>query len=270
MIKFLLILFVTFIFILFCQNFLVYRKIWELQKKIKRNPLLGIKQNDNNYYYSENGYTLGYRIRESPAGVKKMERVFLKRRLTFFEKNILDIRRILNKFFLYRRWGILFHPLVLFLLLSSMVIFYFGLVETEKTRAERLKLVVSSIIGASTDQIEYIGDGTLAISAQRKTAVDGISEPIKYTFNPWMWFFSADEGVVTRWQNKTKKYISHPVVYNERGDVWINKEGAWRSGKINNDKTVAWDEPQGSGIRTNRVTGHEISTQGKELSISDQ
>ena len=141
--KFLLILFVTFVLILFCQKFLVHRRVWQLQKKINRDPLIGIKQKDNNYYYSEKGYTIGYRIRESSEGIQRVERVFLKRHLTFFEKNILEVKRLLKKFFLYRRWGILFQPLVLCLLASSLVIFYFGLVETQKTRVERLKLVMA-------------------------------------------------------------------------------------------------------------------------------
>jgi hypothetical protein len=270
MIKFLLILLVTFILILFWQNFLVYLEIWRLQAKIKKNPLIGIKQKDNNYYYNEKGYTIGYRINESSAGIKKIERVFLKRRLTFFEKNILEIRRLLSKFFLYRRWGILLHPLVLFLVVSSMAIFYFGLVETQKARVERLKLIASSIIGASPNQIEYIGDGWLEISALRKTSGDNISEPIKYTVNPFLWFFSSQEGVVTRWQNNTKKYVSQPVVYNERGDVWVNNEGTWRSGRFTNNRTIEWDQPQGTGIRSGKVTGHEISSQDKELYISDK
>jgi hypothetical protein len=272
MIKFWFFLLAAFGLILFFQKCLISFRIWRLQKKIKRDPLIGIKQQDNNYYYTEKGYTLGYRISESSAGIKKVERVFLKRHLTFYENNILEIKRLLNKFFLYRRWGILLQPLVLGLLVSSVVIFYFGLVETQQVREDRLKFVVASIIGVKPDQIEYIGNGQLEIStSHRKTAVDSISEPVKYTFNPFMWFFSSQGGVISRWQSHEQRYINHPVVYNDRGDIWINNDGTWRSGKLtNNDKTIEWDQPQGSGIRAGKVTGHEISTQNKEITIFDK
>src|SRR3989338_4281080 len=104
MIKFLFFLAGIFVLILLSQKPLVYFRIFRLKRKIKNNPLIGIKREDNSYHYEEEGYAVSYRIRELPAGVKRIECLSLKRRLTFLEKEILNIKRNLNKFFMYQRW----------------------------------------------------------------------------------------------------------------------------------------------------------------------
>lgn len=245
-------------------------RFFRLKRKIKNNPLIGIKQEDGSYYHKKGGYGISYRIKESPSGAKTVEWLSLKRRLGFFEKEILKIKRGLNKFFLYQRWLVLFRPAILFLLFVSISISYFGLVETRKARVERFKWLVASAVGVSPNQIQYIGNGWLQISAQRKTAVDSVNEPVRYTFNPFRWFFSLPEAFVTRWRGKPFGYVTHPVVYNEGGEVWINKEDTWRHGRFTSDRTIEWDTPQGTGIRAGKVTGHQISTPDKKLYIPDK
>ena len=249
--------------------FLVRLRFSRLKKKIKNNPLIGTKQEDGSYTYREEGYTISYKIEESLSGERRVEWLSLKRRLGFLEIKFLKLKKSLNNFFLYQRWlGFLRLPVLLSLLIS-VGIFYFGLVETRQARVERLKWLVASAAGVSPKQIQYIGDGTLEISANRKTAVDRVNEPVRYTFNPFKWFFSQT-GLVTRWRGESFGYVTHPVVYNEDGEVWINKEDTWRHGRFTNDRTIEWDTPQGTGIRAGKVTGHEVSMPEGKLYIPDK
>jgi len=142
-------------------------------------------------------------------------------------------------------------------MIIGFLAFYFGLLETHKSRIDAFKWVVASVAGIDPGKIQYIGGGWIEISTERKTAVDKIHEPVKYTFNPFSWLFSPEIIFVSRWRGKPYGYATHPVVYNERGEVWINKEGAWRYGKVSG-KDIKWDIPQGTGIRAGKVSGHEI------------
>ena len=122
--RFLFVLIIIFILILSCRKHLARFQFFRLKKKIKNNPSIGIKQGDNSYNYNAGGYTVSYRVKESPSGIKAVEWLYLKRRLTFFEKKILDIKRNLNKFFLYQRLAALFKLWVLIVLLAAWTIFY--------------------------------------------------------------------------------------------------------------------------------------------------
>jgi len=238
-----------------------------LKQRIKNNPYLGKEDIDGTYGYKQGSYEVKYRIVKLPQqGKESLQWISERRRLSAHGGNI---KRGLFNFWHYQGWLVFFRPPILFLLIISIIIFYFGLMETQKTKVERFKWIVASVVGISPHQIEYIGDGSLEISAQRKTAVDRINEPIRYTFNPFKWLFSSEAGFVTRWRGRPYNYATHPVVYNERGDVWINKEGSWRQGKIYG-KEIKWDIPQGTGIRAGKVTGHEIPTKEDKLRIEDK
>lgn len=240
-----------------------------LKQKIKNNPYIGQEEVDGIYLYKQGKYGLRYRIIKSTRGRESIEWVSCKRCLSTYEEGIKSISKVFFNFWHYQGWFVFFRPPLIFLLIASMVIFYFGLVEKEKTKVERFKWIVASVVGLSSSQVQYIGDGWLEISAERKTAVDRIYEPVRYTVNPFRWFFSSEAGFVTRWRGEPYGYATHPVVYNERGEVWLNKEGTWRQGKIVG-KEIKWDIPQGTGIRAGKVTGHEISTQDKKLYTPDK
>lgn len=265
MLKSLLFLVSFFIFILCLQKILTHFRILRLKKKVMNNPLIGIKEGDNNYCYRQKGYTLNYRIHELASGAKTVEWLSLKRRLTSAGRTAINIKKGINNLFIYQKWIILFRPQIFFVLIGSVIIFYFGIIETYNKRVERLKWLVASAAGVNPSQVQYIGNGWLEISAQRNTA-DRINEPVRYTVNPFKAFFSSEAGFVTRWKGGSLGHVTHPVVYNESGDVWINKEGAWAHGKFTKDSTVEWDTPQG----TRQVSGHEISTQEKKLYTTDK
>lgn len=239
-----------------------------LKKRIEKNPYIGERDFDGTYLYKKGDYSIRYRIRNI-EGKESIEWISEKRRLSPYEEKMRRIRERFFDFWCYQRWLVFFRPLIFFLLLISLFILYFGFMETQKTKVERFKWIVASVVGVSPQEIQYIGDGWLEISAQRRTAVDRIYEPVQYRFNPFRWLFSSEAGFTTRWRGEPYRHVTHPIVYNERGEIWINKEGTWQHGKIS-DKTIKWDKPQGTGIRAGKVTGHEISTEDEELYIPDK
>ncbi len=251
------------ILILFYQKSKAFLRIFRLKNKIKNNPLIGIKQEDNSYYYKGKGYTISYRIKESFAGIKIVEWLTLKRRLTTFEEKVLNLKRALDNFFLYQRWITLFRPLVVIVLVASLIIFYLGMEQSFK-RIEHFKWIAAQITGVSPESISYAGEGWFKIFGQRGSK-DREVEPITISFNPLRWLFFSDTANVSRWSEKSNKYITYPVTINDKGDVWLGKKSGQIHGNALGDKVV-WDEPQ--GVR--EVPGHRIAIEDGKLKIFDE
>jgi hypothetical protein len=178
------------------------------------------------------------------------------------------IRRAIFNFWHYQQWLVFFRPPILFLLLASAIIMYFGLFEAQNTKIGRFKWIVSQALGVKSSDIAYIGDGWLSFPIQRSTPIDVQKEKSTYTFNPFLWLFSSDAGVFKRQGVKPYKYtITHSVVYNIHGDVWASGSGGWRHGKIYG-KELKWDVPLKAGPV--KVESHEISAKGKKLRLIDK
>jgi hypothetical protein len=239
-----------------------------LEKRIKRNPYIGKEDSDGTYLYEDNGYSIRYRIIKVSGGPQTIEWASQKRRLSPWELKIKKTRKWFFEFWHYQKWLVLFRPSLIFVLIISVFLFYFGVLETQESKIAGLKIIIASALGINTQDIQYLGDGWIEISGQRKTAVDQVSEPIRYTFNPFRWFFFSEGGFLTRWRGEHYGYVTHPIAYNNRGEVWINKEGTWRHGRIDG-RTIEWETPQGTGIRAGEVAGHDISTPEKRLFIPD-
>jgi hypothetical protein len=239
------------------------------KKRIKKNPYIGKEDVDGTYLYEQGIYSIRYRIEKQPEGKESVEWICEKRRLSAYEEKIRRIKQGFFDLWRYQHWLVFFRPPILFLLLTSILLFYFGFIETQEAKVQRFKWIVASVAGVNPEQIEYIGDGWLEISTQRKTVVDRINEPIMYRFNPFRWLFSSEAGFISRWRGEPYGSVTHPMVYNERGDVWINKEGIWQQGKIVG-KEIEWNTAQGTGIRAGKVTGHELSTKEDKLRIEDK
>lgn len=264
MVRFIFVVASVFILILFCQKYLAYLRIFRLKNKIKNNPLIGIKQKDNSYYYKEKGYTISYRIRESPAGIKIVEWLSLKHRLTTFEERVRNLKRALDKFFLYQRWLTLFRPSVVIVLFTSLIIFYLGIKEHSLKRMERFRWIIAQITGISPESIRYAGEGWFKISGQ-KSSKDREVEPITLSFNPLRWLFLSDAANVSLWSKKLNRYVDYPVTINDKGDVWLGKKSSQIHGSVVGSKVV-WDEPQRAG----EVSGHHIVIEDGKLKIIDE
>lgn len=237
-----------------------------LRKRIKKNPYIGQEEPDGAYLYKKYGYSINYRITKLSDGRVRIEWVSHKRRLGAYEENIRRTRKGFLDFWHYQKWFCFFRPSILLLLLVSIFLFYSEVMETQGTKMARLKWMIASAVGISTKDIQYIGDGRLEISGQRKKAVDRITEPITYTFNPLRWLFFSEGGFLRRGRGQPFGYVTHPIAYNDKGEVWINKEGSWRHGRFTEDRNIEWDVPQGSA----KVSEHQISTEEKKLQFIDK
>lgn len=244
-------------------------KFKSLRKKIKKNPSLGKLDTDVAYLYREGLYAVKYRIVKDTSGKENVEWISQKRHLNSFEERIRRISKNFFKFWHYQRWFIFLRPPFIVILIASAFIFYFGIVQTRNNRIARLKSTIALVTGTSLEQIEYIGDGWLEINSQRKTAVDKEYEPLKYRFNIFSWLFSPEKGFISRWRGEPYGYVTHPIAYNEAGDIWIYKQGSWRSGRVSGN-TVNWDTPQGTGSRSGKVSGQDIVIENGKLKIKDK
>lgn len=248
-----------------------------LRRRIKKNPYIGQEESDGTYLCKKGGYSINYRIIKLSGGQVQVEWVSHKRRLGTYEERIRKIKKRFLDFWHYQKWTFFFRPSILFLLLVSVILFYSEVMETQETKMARLKWMIASVAGINPGDIQYIGGGWLEISGQRKRTEERINEPtkyvyepIKYTFNPLRWLFSSDKGFIKRWRGESGGgYATHPVVYNDRGDIWIRKKDGWEHGRISGE-TVKWDIPQVSGMSTRKTPGHEISVQDKKLKIIDK
>lgn len=267
MIRFLFALIAVFILIFLSQKILNHFRFFCLRKKIKNNPLIGVRQEDGSYYYKERGYAADYKVKNLPAGNKEVEWLFLKHRPTFLGRRIINAKRGLNKFFLYQRWAILFRPLVLFFLVASIIIFYGQIREHSFKRIGYFKWIISQMTSIGPESIEYKGKGLFTITGQKTSAQRDVS-PINISFNPLRSLFFSDTAKVSLWSQELKGYISYPVTVTDKGDVWLDKRGGLVHGRVTGDKIV-WDEPQRAGIRE-EVSGHRITIEDGKLEILDE
>ncbi len=237
-----------------------------LRRRIKKNPYIGQEESGGTYLYKKDGYSISYRIIKLSDGRVEIEWVSHKRRISAHEEKIKRLRQGFLDFWHYQKWLFFFRPSILLILVVSILLFYSEVMETQETKITRFKGIVASVIGMDTQDIQYIGDGWLEISAKRKRTQDNVYEPIKYSFNPLRWLFFSEGGFLRRWRGEPYGYATHPLVYNERGDVWMNKNGIWEHGRIVGEN-LEWDRPVGSA----KVVEQEIlSREDKKLRVIDK
>jgi hypothetical protein len=264
--RFLFVLVIIFILILSCRKHLAHFQFFRLKKKIKNNPSIGIKQEDNSYNYKQGGYTVSYKVKGPPSGLR-VEWLYFKRRLTFIEKKILEIKRSLDKFFLYQRWAVLLRPSVIGVLLVALTVLYLGVKDQPAQRIGRFKWIIAQVAGINPEAIEYAGAGWFNVSGQRRS-VDGGVEPVKISFNFLSQLFSPGKANVSFWNKRLKKHINYSMDINDTGDVWLDKKNQQIHGRVMADKIV-WDQPQSAGIK-GKVSGHQFTVQDGKLNISDE
>ena len=247
-----------------------------LKKRIKNNPYIGKEDTGATYVYKKGDYSIRYRIIKLPQGQIGVEWVSQKRRYSAYEEKAKRIKKGFFDFWHYQRWFFFFRPPIIFILITVILLFYFKMTQTREIMAQQLKWIVASAMGISSDEIQYIGDGWLEISGKRRRIVEKINEPtryvyepIKYTFNPLRWLFSSDTGFIKRWRSESGGYATHPVVYNDRGDVWLKKKDTWAHGQIGGE-TIKWDTPQVTGFSLKKTPGHEVSVEDKKIRIIDK
>ncbi len=247
-----------------------------MRKRIKKNPYIG-QEDNGSYVYKDGSYSISYRIIKMPEGKLCIEWIAHKCHFGAFEKKTRRIKKGFLDFWFYQKWTLFFRPATLFILVASVFIFYFAVLETQEAKVERFKRIVASVVGIKTHDIQYVGGGWLEIPGQRRRIVEKINEParyvyepIKYAFNPLSWFLSSDTGFIKRWRSEASGgYVTHPVVYNDKGDVWLKKKNTWEHGNISGE-TIKWDTPQVSGLSIRKTTGQEVTVEDKKLKVIDK
>lgn len=250
-----------------------------LRKRIENNPYIGQEAADGTYVYKSGNYSISYRIIKMPEGKLCMEWVSHECRLGAYGEKIRRIREGFLDFWLYRKWVILFRPSILLILFISAFIFYSEVIETQATKMARFRWIIASAVGINPRDVQYIGNGWMEISGQRRRIeqridqpgeIKYIYEPIKYALNPLSLFFPQEAGFIKRWRSESGGgYATHPVVYNDKGEIWFKKQDTWEHGSISGED-LKWDRPQVTGLSIRKTPGHEISIQDRKLKIIDK
>lgn len=236
-----------------------------LKRKIRKNPYLGKEDIDGTYEYKRGSYHIRYRLVKKPDGQTDIKWVSLKRRLNRYEIWINRVKEGFFDFWHYQKWLLFLRPSTFLFLLIAILLFYSEVMETQEIKINRYKWIVASLLGVNPQDIQYIGNGWIEVSGQRRRIQDNVSEPIRYSFNPLRWLFFSEGCFMRRWRGEPFGYATHPLVYNERGDVWIHKDGTWKHGSIVGE-TIKWDIPVGSAM----VSEQEKSIKDRKLEIIDE
>jgi hypothetical protein len=226
---------------------------------------MGLKEDDDRYSYKEKGYTVSYIIQESSTGIKNVEWLSLKRRLTFLEEKILNIKRDINKFFLYQRWVTLFRPSAIIILTISLIIFYLGIKENSLRRIERFRWIAAKITGVSIESIEYTGEGKFKVTGKRNL-LDRVVDPVTISFNPIGWLFFSDAVNINRWNTKLNKYNTYSVTMSDKGDVRLEKKTGRFHGRALGGEVI-WDKPPDT---MQKVSGEDVIVEDGKLKFIDE
>lgn len=251
---------------------IVFRR---LKDTVKRNPDIGTKDRDGYYIFQEGNFTVKYMMAYSASAgkQKKISHIFMHRKLAGYEKKLKKFKRAVIKFWRYHKWGYLLQPRSLFPLLSLALLTYLAVFEPEDFKVNRFRWVISGILGIDKENVTVKPDGWVNITGHRITAVDKNYEDISYNVNLFDWFL-FDDGYIIRDRGIVQDYdygiAYYPVVYGENGRIDLNKDGVWIEGKLETSE-VNWREDQGTGIRKDRVFGHDlVSFRDHKILIRDK
>ena len=244
-----------------------YRKLKHI---IERNPHIGLEDKDGNFIYKQGKFTLKYRIvsLEINEAKKRIELISTKKKLRPGEEKFIKFKKGISEFLIYHEWIHLFKSPVFFLLLMPILIFYFVLVEPQMYKDYRLRWIISRMLRLDPKDVEIKSGGWVKIWGSRRMAVAQQTEPISYNVNLFKWLTFQNEGYITRWRGKQYGYVDHSLKYDDHGNIWLEKEGKWRQGKIYKD-ALYWEEPQGTGIMAGKVLGHDLRLRD-EFSVNDE
>lgn len=253
--------------IYYCKKSLTFIIFLLLKNKIKNNPLIGVRQPDGSYDYSEKGYTVTYRITDVPQAASPVQWLSLKRRLNPFEEKILKTKKNLKTFFLYQRWLSLLRAPFVIISIVLLFILYLGIRGESFRRAENFKFIFAKITGLSPESIRYEEGGWFRFLGKKKS-VDKEIEPISFSFNPIMALFSPDTASVSFWSKKLNRYVSYSLNASEQGDIWLGKGRDQIHGTMKANRVV-WDKPKNVGFGK-EVRGAEIEIKDGKLNIADE
>jgi len=239
-------------------------------RKIKANPFVGIKDLDGTFLYKEGRFTIRYAVDAlGKTNEKNIPRwISTKIKLSPYEEFLKNLNKSFADFWHYRKWLIFFYPSTIAVLMFIGLIIYIGEVELQPGKGYVTRWIISRALGVSPNEIKYRGDGWIGVSGVRRTAVDKQYEPFSYQVNVFRWLVFNDAGSVTRYRGKEYGTVTHPVGMEETREVYLKKEGKWRTGEISDG--IKWDKPQGTGIRKGEIKSETIETTEGKIQLRDK
>lgn len=238
-----------------------------LRNTIKKNPHLGLVDEDGNLVFKRGDFVFKYRL-IGPAGQKEVEFISAKRRLRVYEQKVENLKRGFSNLWIYGGWIDFFRPVIFFPLVSMLLILYFVVFEPADFKLQRARWGISRLLRVPVKSVTVKPDGWVTISGQRKTAVDKQIETISYNINPFNWLTFLGDGYIFRDRSRGYGIVSYPV-YDNGGKINLKKEGQWIAGEPDLGK-IEWKKPQGTGIRAGKVAGHDELSSESGILVSDK
>jgi len=271
------ILFVYGVFITIGLITRIYEKVMskKLEKMVRRNPDIGQKDKDGNFVFEYGRFGIIYKIIDSSGGTerKEIKPILIQRRLTDQERKIKSFKSGVRQFWSSDRWVDIFEPRALLPLLTIIFVLYCITLESEHSRDQLTRWVISHLLRIDEKNVIVKPDGLITISAKRMNAVDGSITPVSFDFNPGNLTSSKRNGYVILDSSAPESrygYGKYPVELDDSGNISVNRSGRWITGKYTEDE-IMWDEPQPTIVQGRYIHGHDlVHLKNGEILIKDK
>lgn len=255
----------------------IYEKVMskKLEKMVRRNPDIGLKDKEGNFVFEYGRFSFIYKVIDSSDGTerKEIKPVFIERKLTNHERKIKSFKSSVRQFWSSDRWVDIFEPGALVPLLVIIVVLYCITLESEHSKDQRTRWIISHLLRIDEKNVMVKPDGLVTISAKRMNASDGSITPVSFDFNPGNLTSSKRDGYVILDKSATESrygYGKYPVTLDDSGNISVNRDGRWVTGKYTEDEII-WDEPQPVGAQGQYVRGHDlVRLNNGEILIKDK
>jgi len=255
----------------------IYEKVMskKLEKMVRRNPDIGLKDKEDNFVFEYGRFSFIYKVIDSSDGTerKEIKPVFIERKLTNHERKIKSFKSGIRQFWSSDRWVDIFEPRALVPLLTIIVVLYCITLESEHSKVQRTRWIISHLLRIDEKNVMVKPDGLVTISAKRMNASDGSITPVSFDFNPGNLTSSKRNGYVILDKSATEDrygYGKYPVTLDDNGNISVNRNGQWVTGKYTEDEII-WDEPQPVGAQGQYIRGHDlVRLNNGEILIKDK
>ena len=240
----------------------------QLRSRVAKDPRRGHDDGEGNLVFKQGHFSVKYRVIDGDGPYPVVKFVSQKRRLWGYEEKAGGLSRSFRDFWTYRDWTYFFTPRVFLLVVALVLVLYLAVFEPFRFKVDRLRWVVSSVVGLPIKSVSVTPGGWLVISGQRRAAADNQTEGWSYYLSPLKWLVSSDSGFIVR-DRSDNGAVAYPVKYDNHGNISIKKEGTWVKGTVKGN-TVQWDAVRGSGTRSNAIFGQSDRRLKDTIVIKDK
>jgi len=247
----------------------------KMECMVSRNPDLGLQDKDGNFVFRRRDLALTYKVTEPDdgTGLKKVEALFLERRLTHHENKLRNLKERIVQLWSSGNFIDILEPRFLTPLVLVGLVLYFNVFQPEHFRERLIESAVSRLLGIDAKSVKVQPDGIITISANRMDPSDGSIMPVSFNFNIADWAVSEKVGYVTVKGGAAGSgehvYGTYPVTLDNNGNITVRKDDRLIKGKYTKDEII-WDEPIPTGVNGKYLLGHNIvHLNNNEILIED-